>query len=168
MYNKQYEDIISGLSDSEQSLLVKSLNGPITTTPVIAVRMITKSLLTLYSGGSPTSYYITTDLGYEVASYIESIFTAYEEQEEDDSGIDRWRIVFEIVIPRPYGSFMSTEVFRDQIFLRDTIEARAVSTGHSIMRSRYQTASRIRAVSREAYQLPSDIDITLESFDSSD
>jgi predicted transcriptional regulator len=160
MYNEQYAAITSDLSDKEKSLLVRSLDIPVTTIRSISNRLVSKGLLQRYSGISPI-YYTTTDLGYEVASYIQNLFSLEEEtdQETYDLSVERWLIVFEITLPSPFGSFMAEETFRDQVMVREAIEARAVSLGHASMRSKYQTASKITAVSREVFQLPSDIEI---------
>jgi hypothetical protein len=162
MYNAQYAEIASGLSEVDKSLLVKSLDMPITTVPSISGKLVSAGLLQRYSGMSPV-YYTTTDLGYAVASYLQNLFNIENDSEVYDANVERWKIVFEISIPKPFGSFMTSETFRDQVFIEEAIEARAVSSGHAIMRGRYQTASRIVAVSRETYQLPSDIEIKLES-----
>ena len=169
MYNEQYAEIASGLTDTEKTVLVKSLDTPVTTIPAISKKLIGLDLLLPYSGMSPM-YFVTTDLGYAVATWIQSLFTMESDQEVYDSNLERWKVVFEISMPKPYGSFMAMETFRDQVTVNEALESRAVSLGHSIMRNRYQTASRIRAIFRETYQLPSDMDnvIQFESSSSSE
>ena len=158
MYNKQYAEIASSLTDTEKSLLVKALDNPVTTTPAVSRKLVDLDLLLPYSGMSPM-YFITTDLGYALATWLQSVFELEVDQEVYDSSLERWKVVFEITMPKPYGSFMAVETFRDQVMVSEALESRAVSLGNSIMRNRYQTASRIRAISREVYQLPSDLDI---------
>ena len=152
MYNLEYEAIIGGLTQTEKELLVKALDQPVKTVPATASKLIAADLIAPYDGGS----YTTSDLGYEVATYVQSQFTYEESEEVYDANRLRWRIVFDIVMPRPYGSFMATEQFKDHVFLSEAIESKAVSSGHSIIRARYPTASRIRAFSREVFQLPKD------------
>jgi hypothetical protein len=156
MYNEQYATISETLTDTERSLLVKALDVPITTTTGVSRKLVSLGLLTLYSGFSP-AYFTTTDLGYSVATWIQSLFIFGNDQEVYDSNLERWKVVFEVSMPKPYGSFMAIETFRDQVMVSEALESRAISLGHSMMRSRYQTASRIRVISREVYQLPLDM-----------
>jgi hypothetical protein len=168
MYNEQYAEIASGLTDTEKSLLVKALDVPVTTIQLISRKLIDLGLIIPYSGMSPM-YFTTTDLGYALATWLQSLFGIENDQEVYDSNLERWRVVFEITILKLYGSFTANETFRDQVMVNEALESRAVSLGHSIMRNRYQTASRIRAISREVYQLPSDLDaIQFESSGSSE
>ncbi len=163
MYNIEYERISQKLNSKEKSIFVKSLDNPIKSIPSIIDKLTTLGLIEVYEPG----LYTTTDLGYEIATYIQSQFSIQDNDIAYDEARERWRVGFEIVMPRPYGSFMAVEQFRDQVFVSEALESRAVSAAHSVIRSRYPTASRIRVVSREVYQLPIDLDQPVEFIPSS-
>ena len=158
MYNLEYERIAENLNTREKNLLVKSLDNPIKSIPSIINHLTELGLIEVYEPGS----YTTTDLGYNVASYLQNQFSIQEDEETYDEARERWRITFDVVMPRKYGSFMAIEQFRDHIFVNEALESRAVSVAHSLLRNRYPTASRIRVISRETFQLPSDIDQPIE------
>lgn len=166
MYNVEYEKITQGLNSREKDLLVKALDNPVKSIPSVITHLTELGLIEVYQPGS----YTTTNLGYDVASYLQNQFSLIEDEESYDEAKERWRITFDIVIPKKYGSFMAVEQFRDHVFVSEALESRAVSVAHSMMRNRYQTASRIRVISRETFQLPSDIDQPVEfmSSESSD
>lgn len=153
--NQQFVELSSLLSLHQKSLLVKALDNPVyITVSATADRLLNLNLITEYAEA-----FSLTGLGTNFATWLQAQFLA--EEEEPETG-DRWRIVFEITNPRTYGSFASTEQFRDHVFVRDSVEARAVSAAHSVIRARYPLASKIVAIAREFYQNPADIDQPIE------